>query len=57
MQLPPILRRARQERFAEARLLHPDPRVRARAHKLFHAAYWDADRMAKAAVEPYSDFG
>lgn len=55
MQRPLILRRYRQEQFAEARLRHPVPRIRQRALRLYLAAYHDGDRIACSEIETYRE--
>lgn len=50
-----ILRRYRQEQFAEARLRHASPRVRQCALRLYLAAYYDGERLALSTIETYRE--
>ena len=51
-----IIRLDRQERFAIARLSHPNPRMRERALALSMAAHRAWDRVIAQSIRPYRDF-
>lgn len=50
-----IIRRHRQEQFAEARLMHPSASLRHRAAWLVKAAHRECDRIVAATCRPFEE--